>query len=162
MSIPVIILLVLLVVLAAWLFWPAPLARLFRSLDRRAGRLHVCRVDVNPINWHVLEGGRGETLVLLHGFNADADHFNRVARHLTGHFRILAPDLPGFGETLSSASNDYRIEAQAETVVEWMDGVGIQRCYLGGSSMGGFIACAIAARYPDRIRALWLLAPGGV
>ena len=162
MSIPVIILVVLLAVLAAWLFWPAPLARLFRSLDRRAGRLHVCRVAVNHINWHVLEGGRGETLVLLHGFNADADHFNRVARHLTGHFRILAPDLPGFGETLSSASTDYRIEAQAETVVEWMDGVGIQRCYLGGSSMGGFIACAIAARHPDRIRALWLLAPGGV
>jgi len=43
-----------------------------------------------------------------------------------------------------------------------MDRVGIQRCYLGGSSMGGYIACAIAARHPGRIRALWLLAPGGV
>jgi len=162
MWIPVIILVVLLATAAVWRFWPAPLARLLLLLDRRAGRLHACRVTAGGIDWHVLEGGRGETLVLLHGFNADADHFNRVARHLTRHFRILAPDLPGFGETACPPSTDYRIEAQAETVVEWMDRVGIQRCYLGGSSMGGYIACAIAARHPDRIRALWLLAPGGV
>lgn len=162
MSISVIILVVLLALAAMWHFWPAPLARLFLFLDRRAGRLRACRVTAAGIDWHVLEGGHGETLVLLHGFNGDADHFNRVARHLTRHFRILAPDLPGFGETGFSASADYRIEAQADTVVKWMDRVGIQHCYLGGSSMGGYIACAIAARHPDRIRALWLLAPGGV
>ena len=162
MSIPVIILIILLAGAALWYVWPAPLARLLVALDRRAGRLHPCRVTVTGTDWHVLEGGHGETLVLLHGFNANADHFNRVARHLTGHFRILAPDLPGFGNTASSAGTDYRIEAQADSVVEWMDRVGIQRCYLGGSSMGGYIACAIAARHPERIRALWLLAPGGV
>ncbi|HKL51494.1 MAG TPA: alpha/beta fold hydrolase [Wenzhouxiangellaceae bacterium] len=163
MSIPVIIVVVaLLVLVSMWRFWPAPLARLFRALDRRGGGLHSCRIQAAGVDWHVLEGGHGETLVLLHGFNADADHFNRVARHLTGHFRILAPDLPGFGESGASSAIDYRIEAQAENVVRWMDRVGIQHCYLGGSSMGGYIACAIAARYPDRIRALWLLAPGGV
>lgn len=162
MSIPVLILVAVLILAGLWLFWPAPLARAFRALDRRGGRLRSCRVEAAGIDWHVLEGGHGEALVLLHGFNADADHFNRVARHLAGHFRILAPDLPGFGETACSRAVDYRIEAQADTVVEWMDRVGIQRCYLGGSSMGGYIACAIAARHPDRIRALWLLAPGGV
>jgi abhydrolase domain-containing protein 6 len=162
MTIYVIILVALLAALAVWHLWPAPVARLFLLLDRRAGRLRTCRVTVANVDWHVLEGGHGETLVLLHGFNADADHFNRVARYLTRHFRILAPDLPGFGETGSSSGIDYRIEAQADSVVNWMDRTGIQRCYLGGSSMGGYIACAIAARHPDRIRALWLLAPGGV
>jgi len=174
MSIPVIIVVAVLLIGGLWQFWPEPLARLFRTVDRRRGRLRSCRVQVDGVDWHVLEGGHGEPLVLLHGFNADADHFNRVARHLTRHFRILAPDLPGFGETGTSPAVgdrsddrrdsrvDYRIEAQAETVVRWMDEVGIQHCYLGGSSMGGYIACAIAARYPDRIRALWLLAPGGV
>lgn len=162
MSISVLILIALLVLVALWAFWPTPVARFFLALDRRGGRLKSCRVEAGGVDWHVLEGGRGETLVLLHGFNADADHFTRVARHLTGHFRILAPDLPGFGETRSPNAVDYRIEAQAESVVKWMDRVGIQRCYLGGSSMGGYIACAIAARHPHRIRALWLLAPGGV
>lgn len=162
MSIPVIILVILLVLAGMWRFWPTPVVGAFRALDRRGGRMRSCRMDAAGIKWHMLEGGHGETLVLLHGFNADADHFNRVARHLVGHFRILAPDLPGFGETVCPEAVDYRIEAQAETVIKWMDRIGIQHCYLGGSSMGGYIACAIAARYPDRIRALWLLAPGGV
>lgn len=162
MTLTVAIALVLLALLAVWLFWPKLPACLFRSLDRRHARLHSCWIDTGDTCWHVLEGGHGETLVLLHGFNGDADHFNRVARHLTGHFRILAPDLPGFGETTTTRAVDYRIEAQAESVVTWMDRVGIQRCYLGGSSMGGYIAAAIAARHPERARALWLMAPAGV
>ncbi|MDT8439009.1 MAG: alpha/beta hydrolase [Wenzhouxiangellaceae bacterium] len=145
-----------------WRVWPQPLALAFRALDRRAGRLKACQINSDGHRWRVLEGGHGETLVLLHGFNADADHFNRIARHLVHHFRILAPDLPGFGDTRAADNVDFRIEAQADAVVRWMDRCGIQRCYLGGSSMGGYIACAIAARHPDRIRALWLLAPGGV
>jgi triacylglycerol lipase len=165
MSIPVVLVLLIVAALAlvvAWHVWPAPFALAFRALDRRAGRLRSCHVDDGATRWHVLEGGRGETLVLLHGFNGDADHFNRVARHLAGHFRILAPDLPGFGDTVPGDAVDYRIEAQADAVVRWMDRVGIQHCYLGGNSMGGFIACALAARHPGRIRALWLLAPGGI
>ena len=162
MSTAVVIVVLVLALAAAWRLWPAPFALAFRALDRRSGKLRSCFVDVGGDRWHVLEGGRGETLVLLHGFNADADHFNRVARHLAGHFRILAPDLPGFGDTECAGAVDYRIESQAEAVVAWMDRVGIQRCYLGGSSMGGYIATAIAARHPERIRALWLLAPGGV
>jgi pimeloyl-ACP methyl ester carboxylesterase len=155
-------------VLAAllWWRWPTPFALLFRALDRRHGRLRSCRIHCGSVDWHVLEGGRGETLVLLHGFNADGDHFNRVARHLSRHFRILAPDLPGFGETRVDGPIDgpidYRISAQADRVLEWMDAAGIQRCFLGGSSMGGYIATELARKAPDRVRALWLLAPGGV
>jgi len=162
MTLTVSILVLGLAIAGAWRFWPAPLALAFRALDRKHGHLRSCQVDEGSTRWNVLEGGRGETLVLLHGFNADADHFNRVARHLTGHFRILAPDLPGFGDTQVDEPVDYRIGSQAAAVVRWMDRVGIQRCYLGGSSMGGYIACQIAKMHPDRIRALWLLAPGGV
>jgi triacylglycerol lipase len=162
MLLPTVLIALLLLLVVLWHAWPMPFARAFRALDRRAGRLRSCRVDDGRCRWHVLEGGRGETLVLLHGFNADADHFNRVSRHLSGHFRILAPDLPGFGDTECHGAVDFRIEAQADAVVGWMDRVGIQHCFLGGNSMGGYIACAVAARHPERIRALWLLAPGGV
>jgi len=162
MTLTLLILVPGLVIAGMWRFWPAPLALTFRALDRKHGRLRSCQVDEGGTRWHVLEGGRGETLVLLHGFNADADHFNRVARHLVGHFRILAPDLPGFGDTEVDGPVDYRIASQAAAVVRWMDRVGIQRCYLGGSSMGGYIACQVAKLHPERIRALWLLAPGGV
>ncbi|MEM1082105.1 MAG: alpha/beta fold hydrolase [Pseudomonadota bacterium] len=157
------VLILLLMVLAIiWRWVPTWPARLFIWLDRTAGRVRSCEIDVNDQRWHMLEGGHGEPLVLIHGFNADADNFNRVARHLVGHFRVLAPDLPGFGDTELIEGLDFRIDQQADRVVAWMDRIGIKRCYLGGSSMGGYIACAIARKHPDRVRALWLLAPGGV
>lgn len=157
---------VILVVLAAgvgvWALWPAGPARVFRALLRRRGRLHSREIRVAGIRWHYLEGGHGEPLVLLHGFNGDADHFCRVSEHLSNHFRVLVPDLPGFGESGAGPGVDFRIENRAAAVFEWLDALGVKSCYLGGNSMGGYIACAMARARPERTRALWLLAPGGV
>jgi abhydrolase domain-containing protein 6 len=155
------VILALLVVLF-WRIWPTPLARLFLLADRRHGHLRSCRIDSDGINWHYLEGGRGEPLVLLHGFNADSYHFCRVSRHLAAHFRVLAPDLPGFGETLTDEGQSFRIEDMAERVLAWLDELGIRQFYLGGNSMGGYLSVAMAQRAPERVRALWLLAPGGL
>lgn len=78
-----------------WWVWPTPLARFFQWVERRRAGLGSRRIDHGGIDWHYLEGGHGEPLVLLHGFNANCDHFCRVAIHLREHFRILSPDLPG-------------------------------------------------------------------
>jgi abhydrolase domain-containing protein 6 len=141
---------------------PTPFARLLLALERRACGFASCRQQVGDIDWHYLDGGRGETLVLLHGFNADAHHFVRVGRFLRKRFRILAPDLPGFGQTRYPGELSFDIDAQATRVLDWLDALGIERCYLGGNSMGGYVAAAIARLAPERITALWLLAPGGL
>ncbi len=156
--------LILIVLLFAtlWWLWPAPLARLFLTLDQRYGHLRARTRTCNDIHWHYLEGGRGEPLVVLHGFNADSSHFCRVSRHLTAHFRVLAPDLPGFGLTPSGEIDSFRVEDVADRVLEWLDELGVHDFYLGGNSMGGYIAVAMARRAPERVRALWLLAPGGL
>lgn len=154
--------LVMIVAVLLWRVWPTPLARLFLLADRQHGRLRSKRIDVGNINWHYLEGGHGEPLVLLHGFNADAHHFCRVSRHLSAHFRVLAPDMPGFGETRLEDGVSFRIEDQAEHVLAWLDALGVHHFYLGGNSMGGYISVALARQAPDRVRALWLLAPGGL
>ncbi len=148
--------------LVFWRVWPTPLARLFMAIDRRFGRLRRQRSLSHGIHWHYLEGGHGEPLILLHGFNADAHHFSRVSRHLTAHFRILAPDLPGFGDTRIEEGLSFRAEDLAERVLGWLDDLGIHDFYLGGSSMGGYIAVAMARLAPERVRGLWLLAPGGL
>lgn len=159
-------LIVLLVVLAAWavfwLLWPRPLARLFMAAERRQGRLSVRRVKQNGLDWQVLEGGHGEPLILLHGFNGDGYHFTRVSRRLGNHFRVIAPDLPGFGQTTFDKKLDHDIDAQAGRVLDLLEELGIERFYLGGSSLGGYIACAVARLAPERVRALWLLSPGGL
>jgi len=58
------------------------------------------------------KGGKGETLVLLHGFGANKDNWTRLAKYLMSHYRIIAPDLPGFGESSSPNDIDYTVAAQ--------------------------------------------------
>ncbi len=108
------------------------------------------------------DGGEGEPLVLLHGFTADKDNWTRLARYLTPHMRVVAPDLPGFGASTRDPALDYSIEAQLERLEAFVDKLGIGRFHIGGSSMGGNLAGHFAARHPQRILSLWLLAPAGV
>lgn len=147
---------------AFWRVWPTPLGRVSQWVERHRGGLKSKHTVAGGIAWHYLEGGCGEPLVLLHGFNGDAHHFARAANHLKGHFRIIAPDLPGFGETASAVAISHRIEDIAQRLLDWLDAQQIDTFYLGGNSMGGYIATAMAQIAPKRVRALWLLAPGGV
>ena len=141
---------------------PSPFVRPLLALERLACGLATRWKRVDDIDWHYLDGGRGEPLVLLHGFNADAYHFPRLARFLCKRFRILAPDLPGFGLTRYPDDLSFDVDAQARRIINWLDAVGVERCYLGGNSMGGYVAAAVARIAPERVTALWLLAPGGL
>jgi len=107
------------------------------------------------------DGGRGEPLVLLHGLGASRSTFDMVAAQLVGRYRVLIPDLPGFGESGLAPDGDYGIDAQVAWVERFVDHHGLKTFHLGGNSMGGWIAAAYAAKYPDRVQSLWLLAAAG-
>jgi pimeloyl-ACP methyl ester carboxylesterase len=109
-----------------------------------------------------LEGGSGEPLVLVHGFGADKDNFTRVARWLTPHYRVIVPDLVGFGESSHLPDADYRYAAQAERVRAFVQALGLQRVHLGGNSMGGGIAMSYAAQHPQEVQTLWLVDAAGI
>lgn len=109
-----------------------------------------------------LDGGQGEPLVLLHGFGADKDNFTRVARWLTPHFRVIAPDLIGFGESTHLPDADYHYAAQAERVHSFVQALGLRQVHLGGNSMGGALAMSYAAQHPQEVRSLWLIDSAGV
>jgi pimeloyl-ACP methyl ester carboxylesterase len=109
-----------------------------------------------------LEGGKGEPLMLLHGFGANKDNFVRVAKYLTPRYRVVIPDLAGFGESAKPPRADYSPRAQAERLRLLARELGMPKLHLGGNSMGGHIALTYAALYPGEVKSLWLLAPGGV
>ena len=109
-----------------------------------------------------LEGGRGESVLLLHGFGADKDNWNLFSRYLTKRYHVIAPDLPGFGESSKIWGDQYNIAAQVERVHAFAKEIGLTRFHLVGNSMGGLIAGVYAARYPDELFTLGLLDPAGV
>ncbi|HEX5092015.1 MAG TPA: alpha/beta hydrolase [Burkholderiales bacterium] len=109
-----------------------------------------------------LEGGRGAPLVLLHGFGANKDNFTRVARYLTPRYRLIIPDLPGFGESSHPPKADYSPPAQAERLRSFLRRIGVAKFHLGGNSMGGHIALTYAAAHREEVESLWLLSAAGV
>ena len=109
-----------------------------------------------------LEGGRGESVLLLHGFGADKDNWNLFSRYLTKRYHVIAPDLPGFGESSKIWGDQYNIAAQVERVHGFVKEIGLKKFHLAGNSMGGLIAGVYAARYPDELFTLGLLDPAGV
>jgi len=137
-------------------------ARLALQVERRRCGLRPGVVSIPGFDMPYLEGGRGQPLVLLHGFGADRDNFTRVAAHLTGRFRVIIPDLPGFGDATRDPQAGYRIVDQVERLRQFMCRLDLPHAHVAGSSMGGAIAGAYAARYPENVASLWLLCPHGV
>ena len=140
---------------------PLTAARLGMGLERLRSGLRLRGALVPGFHLPYLEGGSGEPLVLIHGFGGDKDNFTRVARFLTPHYRVICPDLPGFGDATRQADESYTIAEQVERLRTLLDQLAPGRIHLGGNSMGGFIAAQFAATYPERVASLWLLDAAG-
>ncbi len=141
---------------------PATAARLGMALERRRAGLRARTFASASVRMPYLEGGSGETIVLVHGFGGDKDNFTRVARFLTRSFHVLIPDLPGFGEASRVAGADYSIGAQVGHLRAFLQATGAAApLHLGGNSMGGFIVAQFAALYPAQVASLWLLDAAG-
>nr|ADH59406.1 esterase/lipase [uncultured bacterium] len=145
-----------------YFLFPEVTSDLLLKVERSTGGLKQRSIEVDGLRIEYLEGGKGDVLVLLHGFSANKDNWARIGKYLTPYFRVIAPDLPGFGESSLDPGGDYSIGVQVERVKAFIRALGIKSLHLGGSSMGGGIAGAYAARYPDDLKSLLLISPGGV
>lgn len=141
---------------------PEPMAAGTLKVQRALAGMEQKQVQIPGFDIAYIESGSGEPLVLVHGIGADKDNFTPVAALLRGVGRTITLDLPGFGQSSKPADGDYGIPAQVEHLRAFLDALDIPSAHLGGSSMGGMIAASFAARYPDRVKSLWLLAPAGV
>ncbi|WP_444930784.1 alpha/beta fold hydrolase [Microbulbifer sp. SSSA002] len=142
-----------------------PTSTLFKfmiSAERSIAGLELKQLEVGDLHIEYLHGGSGTPLVLLHGFGADKDNWNRVAGHLSKNFEIIAIDLPGFGNSTSNIELDYDVFSQVARVDKILKALKIEKVDLVGSSMGGYIAGNYAAQFPEKVDNLWLISPFGV
>jgi pimeloyl-ACP methyl ester carboxylesterase len=149
------------VIMLALLVAPAELTALGLWAERRLSGLTLKRAHVDGFDMPYLEGGTGEVLLLIHGFGGDKDNFTRIARFLTPHYRVIIPDLPGFGEATRNPKASYTMAEQVGRIHGFITSLGITRLHLGGNSMGGFISAQFAAPYGHMVDSLWLLDPAG-
>ncbi|MEW6388394.1 MAG: alpha/beta fold hydrolase [Thermodesulfobacteriota bacterium] len=109
--------------------------------------------------WCFDEAGQGFPLVLLHGLGASSFSWRHNLAPLSRHFRVLAPDLPGHGQTPASLGGDFRLETLVQGVAHFLDRQRVEQAALAGNSLGGGLALLLARQYPERFPALALLAP---
>ena len=138
------------------------LAMMFIALERFSAGFKRKSVLLGDHRVVYSEGGKGEPVILLHGFGASSDNWNRMAGRLTKKFRVIAPDMPGWGQSTRLDAASYAYPHQVERLHEFLAALGLKRFHLVGHSMGGFISSAYAARYPEQVITLGLIAPHGV
>jgi abhydrolase domain-containing protein 6 len=120
-------------------------------------------VQVGEHRVRYLEAGNGAPLVLVHGFTGSKENWLPLMRLLKGRYRVIAPDLPGWGESERQPHGDYGFAAQGRRLGDFLDAVAPgQAVQLVGHSMGGGIAAVWAGLAPPGLHRLVLLDAAGV
>ncbi len=132
--------------------WPAP------SWAGPGASRHEQLVDGERLAW--LQAGSGLPLILFHGYAGDAGWWQRNLAALAQSRSVYALDLPGFGG--SRLTHSYSFERSIAVLARWIELNGLAPADLVGHSMGGELAVMLAARHPDLVRRLVLLAPAGL
>lgn len=139
------------------------LAELLKEERQWAG-LHTKEVTVGDISWRYSEGGDTSkpVVLLLHGMGGSRDNWNRVARALTPHYRVIIPDLPMHGNTTVPSDYDPQPAVMVDSLGNFMRHLKLKDVNLAGHSLGGGLATYFAAKYFYNVQSLFLVAPAGV
>lgn len=100
-------------------------------------------------------------IVLIHGFSFSLESWDGWAETLSQTHRVVRMDLPGHALTGPDPQARYSVDQTVDFVEGLLSELGIERAVLGGNSLGGLVAWKLAARRPDLVDRLVLVAPGG-
>jgi pimeloyl-ACP methyl ester carboxylesterase len=148
---------------ATWYGRPELLRPALTELNRKRAGLEEHTLALGRHQIHYLAGGQGETVVLLHGIFGEKDHWVDFARRLTPHYRVIVPDLPGYGASTRHEDAAYDYASQTQRLAALLDALGVRRAHLAGSSMGGTLAALLALEQPQRVASVAFIgAPHGI
>ena len=112
---------------------------------------------------HYYEAGNGEPLLLLHTVGQTLFTWHRCVERLAEFYRVIAVDLPGHGYSdAPMEAGGYAVEKTAETLVAFMDEIGLISAHVGAFSLGAIYALALVQSAPERVGRLVLVSPGGI
>lgn len=113
-------------------------------------------IHVNGIDLHYVDRGKGEPLLLVHGFNSCAAEWGSIADALAQDYRLIIPDLRGHGWSTEPASSFSALRSSAD-ISALLNALGLRRVRAIGQSYGGMALLHLATREPDRISSMVLV-----
>ena len=122
-------------------------------------------VVANGIKTNYLEEGNGKPVVFIHGSGPGVTayaNWRLVMPGLAPHYRVLAPDMVGFGYTERPDGVTYNVQTWADQVIGFMDALSIETASLVGNSFGGAIALRLVTQHPERAEKVILMGSMGV
>ena len=119
-------------------------------------------MDVNELQVHYREEGKGFPIVLIHGTASSLHTWNAWAKELKKTNRVIRLDLPAFGITGPNKDADYSIKGYTTFLHTFLEKLQLEKFHLAGSSLGGNIAWNYAAEYPTKVEKLILVAASGL
>lgn len=117
------------------------------------------------IQTNYLEAGSGDPVILIHGSGPGVTAYANWRLSipvLAQKYRVLAPDIAGFGYTERKADQVYNLNFWVRHLTEWMDAVGVKKAKFVGNSFGGALTLALTARHPERVERFVLMGAAGV
>lgn len=116
------------------------------------------KCTVNDIGMAYDDMGVGRAVMLIHGFPLNRRMWQpQLEAVAEAGFRVIAPDLRGFGES-DAPADGYSMDAFADDIIALMDALQIEQAVVGGMSMGGYILMNLLERYPARVTAACFVA----
>lgn len=122
-------------------------------------RLEFHQVKTKACNISYLQAGRGEPVLCVHGLGGTKGSFLPTVAALADEYKVIAFDLPGFGDSGKPIGAAYDATYFAQATTAFMDALKIDRAHVIGNSMGGRVALELGFEHPDRVNKLALLAP---
>ena len=131
----------------------------------RGRRIDVPGITREPISTHYLEAGSGDPVLLLHGSGPGVSawaNWQHTIPGLSREFRVVAPDIVGYGATSRPDDVVYSLATWTDHVVGFLDQLSLEKVSLVGNSLGGRMSLDLAERYPDRVERMVLMGSPGV
>jgi 4,5:9,10-diseco-3-hydroxy-5,9,17-trioxoandrosta-1(10),2-diene-4-oate hydrolase len=122
-------------------------------------------VEVGARRIFVAEQGSGPAVLMLHGGGPGATGASNYARNvgpLAERFRVIVPDLPGYGRSTKGLRRDDPFGDLAEAMNGLLPALGLEQAHVVGNSLGGACALRLALEHPGRVTSLILMGPGGI
>lgn len=123
--------------------------------------------STGPLRLHYHEAGQqhDEAVLMLHGGGPGSSAWSNFGPNIAvfaDHYRIVAPDQPGFGRSDKPSEHPQFFSHSSDAMCRLLDELGIERAHLVGNSLGGGTAVRFALDHPDRAGRLVLMGPGGL